>query len=61
MAPKKTLRRYIYEDDEKEITEWAEKMIREHRMMKPPNGKTNFPFYLEQYHNHLKFEARNAR
>ena len=58
---KKTLRRYIYEENEKEITEWAEKMVHEQRMMRPPNGKANFPFYLQQYINHLKFEARKSR
>ena len=54
----KLIRRYVYEETEKEIIEWAETMIREHRMDKPPNCRSNFPFYLEQYINHLKFEAR---
>lgn len=61
MTQKKTLRRDVYAENEKEVTEWAKTMIREQRMMKPPNWKANFPFYLEQYHNNLKFEARKAR
>jgi len=54
----KTLRRYIYEETENEIIFWAKNMIREQRMAKPPNGKANFPFYLKQYLNYLKFNAK---
>jgi hypothetical protein len=59
MTERKTLRRYIYEENEKEIVEWAKAQIKEQRMQeKTPNGKANFPFYLQQYLNHLRFESR---
>ena len=58
MTNKNLVRRYVYEETEEEITKWAETMIREKRMMKPPNRRPNFPFYLEQFINHLKFKAR---
>ena len=51
-------RRYVYAETSEEVIRWAEQMIREQRMMKPPNSKANFPFYLEQYIKHLKFEAK---
>ena len=61
MSERKTARRYIYEDTTKEIIEWAEQMIREQRLQKrSPNNKINFPFYLEQYLTHLKFQARKG-
>jgi len=54
MTDKKIRRRYIYDKTEQEITEWAERMLKEERMTPPPNGRTNFPYYLEQFINHLK-------
>ena len=50
----------MYEETENEIVEWAKQMQREHMLDKAPNGqnKANFPFYLEQYIKHLKFESR---
>ena len=35
IRPKQRLRRYVYEDDEKEVTEWALQAIREERIPKP--------------------------
>jgi len=58
MVIRKTMRRYVYDDIYQEVMEWAKIMIKEQRMMKSPNGIPNFPFYLEQYLKHLKFEAR---
>jgi hypothetical protein len=40
--------------------DWVEEMRKIDMLDKAPNGdgKSNFPFYLEQYLNHLKFQAR---
>ena len=60
MTAKKLLRRFLYEETENEIVNWGKQMQRENRLDKAPNGqnKSNFPFYLEQYIKHLKFEAK---
>ena len=47
--PRKTVRRYVYEETEKEILDWVKEPITQQNMMKPPNNIANFPFYLEQY------------
>jgi len=54
----KLSRRYVYEKTEREVTKWAERMIHERRIDKPPNGKNNFPYYLDKYLEHLKFQVR---
>ena len=50
---KETKRKYVYSETEKEVMEWAKK-----EEIIAPNNKENFPFYLEQYLNHLKFEKK---
>jgi len=55
---KKTVRRYVYEETEKEVMDWVNDPVTQQILDKPPNNKANFPFYLKQYINHLKFKAR---
>jgi len=50
--PKQRLRRYVYEDDEKEVTEWALQAIREERIPKPFYHRAKSPYYLKQFIKH---------
>jgi len=61
MTEKKTLRRYIYEQNEREITEWAETMIKEQRIDKARTGKPSFPYYFEMFVKHMKNNAIQSR
>lgn len=45
-------RRYVYESVFDEVNNFA----KVHKL-RSPNNKNNFPFYLEQYINHLKDKA----
>ena len=47
----KTKRRYVYEKTYQDVMEWAKKQD-----LRSPNAKENFPFYLEQFLNHLNFK-----
>ena len=54
----KTLRRYIYQETFKEVMNWTEEMKKIEMIDRPPNGKDNFPFCLQQYLRYLKFRAK---
>ena len=47
-------RRYVYKYIVTEVMEWA----RIHGgILRPPNYKTNFPYFLSEYIKYLKFKA----
>jgi len=56
---KQTKRRYIYTETFNQIMKWARRMIQSGMIDRPPNYRENFPFYLEQYINHLKFQKES--
>jgi len=49
-------RRYVYDELYKEVMDWAE----EHKI-RSPNSKDNFPFYLQQFVNDLKFKNNGGK
>jgi hypothetical protein len=42
-------RRYVYQETHEEVMSWAKS-----RGIRAPNGKDNFPFFLEAYLKELK-------
>ena len=44
---------YVYEKTKEEVIKWARE-----RGIRSPNRKENFPYYLEQYINWLKYNAK---
>jgi hypothetical protein len=53
---KKFTRQYVYDDIFNEIMEWGKR-----QNFRTPNNRGNFPFYLEQYINHLKWIGKNGK
>ena len=51
-------RKYVYKETVDEVMKWVNDPLTGKILDRPPKGMPTFPFYLEQYINHLKFKAR---
>lgn len=52
----KTTRQYVYDETYNEVMTWARVQKEIGNLKRSPNYKVNFPFYLEQYLDYLKFK-----
>lgn len=51
-------RAYIYPEEHEEIYDWGVEAIKTRKIPRPPNGKPNFSYFLQQYIKHLKDQIR---
>lgn len=47
-------RPYIYPEEHDEIYRWGSEALRTGLIPRPPNGQSNFPYFLKQYLKFLK-------
>lgn len=53
-------RRQVYDEDYNEIVAWGILKVSTYEIQRPPNGKNNFPYYLEQYLQELRSKCNQV-